>query len=88
MASPIILSAVRCMYHKLGLLKYSQVSQENSQYENQIDPSSQKLSKQSHHLRCQLVNQSITQHFSTLMSLRPHDPRSRYFLGIFSTLGY
>ena len=66
-----ILSAVRCMYHKLDLLEYSQKSQENWQYRNQMYPSCQKLRKPGHHLICAISNPSMTQHFSTLVSQRP-----------------
>ena len=38
-----------------------------------MQPSSQTLSKQGHHLICQLVNPSMTLHFSTLMSLKLQD---------------
>ena len=59
LASPdCILPAVRCMYHQLGLLECSQISQENWQCQN-------------HHLICQSVNPSMTQ-ISLLWCLWDH----------------
>ena len=77
-----ILSTVRCMYHKLGLLECSQISQENWQYRNQMHPSCQKLNKQAHHLICQSINPSMTQRFSTLMFFTPQARLGRYLWGI------